>query len=193
MRLPDRSMTAKLAALALLLLCVPAFADPPMRIPDVAVIDQSGQSHNFYADLVKDRVVAVNFVFTSCTTICPIMGATFAQVQKLLGSGDDVSLISITIDPRNDTPARLAAWGKKVGAKPGWTLVTGAPADIEALLRAMGVYTPDKNDHGPIAVVGDDRTGTWQRISGFATPATIAGELRKFAAARGKARTRESR
>ena len=179
-------MMGKLLALALLL-CAPALAaDGPMRIPDVAVVDQSGKSHNFYADLVKDRVVAVNFVFTSCTTICPVMGATFAQVQKLLGARGDVSLISITIDPRNDTPARLAAWGKKVGAKPGWTLVTGAPDDIDALLKAMGVFTPDKNDHGPIIVVGDDRTASWQRINGFAAPAAIAAELRKFTAARGK-------
>ena len=179
-------MMGKLLALALLL-CAPALpAADPMRIPDVAVVDQAGKSHNFYADLVKDRVVAVNFVFTSCTTICPVMGATFAQVQKLLGARGDVSLISITIDPRNDTPARLAAWGKKVGAKPGWTLVTGAPDDIDALLKAMGVFTPDKNDHGPIIVVGDDRTASWQRINGFAAPAAIAAELRKFAAARGK-------
>ena len=164
-----------------LLLCPSAFA---MTIPDVSVVDQNGKSHHFYADLVKDRVVALNFVFTSCTTICPVMGATFAQVQKLLGPRDDVTLISVTIDPRNDTPARLKAWGQKVGAKPGWTLVTGDPTDIDALLKAMGVFTPDKNDHGPIIVVGDDRTATWQRINGFATPAAIAGELRKFAAAR---------
>src|ERR1051326_8359915 len=181
-------------ALALLLACAPVVAaDAPLRIPNVPAVDQNGKSHNFYTDLVKDRVVAVNFVFTSCTTICPVMGATFAQVQKLLGSRDDVSLISISIDPRNDTPARLAAWGKKVGARPGWTLVTGAPADIEALQRAMGVFTADKNEHGPIVIVGDDRTATWQRINGFASAATIAGELRKFAAERGKGRASESR
>jgi protein SCO1/2 len=180
-------MMPKLLALALVL-CAPlaAAADAPMHIPDVKVVDQAGQSHNFYADLVKDRIVAVNFVFTSCTTICPVMGATFAQVQKLLGKRDDVALISITIDPRNDTPARLAAWGKKVGAKPGWTLVTGDPNDIDSLLKAMGVFTPDKNDHGPIVVVGDDRTATWQRISGFAAPGAIAAELRKLNAARGQ-------
>ena len=180
-------MMARLLAVALLL-CSPVLlaADDPMRIPDVPVVDQAGKAHHFYADLVKGRVVAVNFVFTSCTTICPVMGATFAQVQKLLGGRDDVSLISISIDPRNDTPARLAAWGKKVGARPGWTLVTGAPNDIDNLLKAMGVFTPDKNDHGPIVVVGDDRTGSWQRLNGFAAPAAIAAELRKFTAARGK-------
>jgi len=181
-------MMPRVLALALLLAAVPALAadDAPMHIPNVAVVDQSGKHHDFYTDLVKDRVVAVNFVFTSCTTICPVMGATFAQVQKLLGARDDVSLISISIDPRNDTPARLAAWGKKVGAKPGWTLVTGDPNDIDALLKAMGVFTPDKIDHGPIVVVGDDRTATWQRINGFAAPGAIAAELRKFSAARGK-------
>lgn len=178
-------MMRKLVLLALLL-CSPALlADDAMRIPDVPVVDQAGQHHNFYSGLVQGRVVAVNFVFTSCTTICPVMGATFAQVQKLLGRRDDIALISISIDPRTDTPARLAAWGKKVGAKPGWTLVTGDPDDINTLLKAMGVFTPDKNDHGPIIVVGDDRTATWQRINGFAAPQAIVNELRKFEAARG--------
>jgi protein SCO1/2 len=171
----------KLLVLALLL-CPSAFA---MNIPDVPVVDQNGKNHNFYADLVKDRIVAVNFVFTSCTTICPVMGATFAQVQKLLGKRDDVTLISISIDPRNDTPARLMAWGKKVGARPGWTLVTGDPGDIDALLKAMGVFTPDKNDHGPIIVVGDDRAAAWQRINGFAAASAIVAELRKLESARG--------
>lgn len=181
-------MMAKPLAVALLLCSLAlhaSAADAPMRIPDVPVVDQSGAAHKFYSDLVKDRVVAVNFVFTSCTTICPVMGATFARVQQLLGKrAGDVTLISISIDPANDTPARLAAWGKKVGAKPGWTLVTGVPDDINALLKAMGAFTPDKNDHGPILLVGDDRTGSWQRINGFATPAAIVAELRKFTAAR---------
>ncbi|HYK02189.1 MAG TPA: SCO family protein [Thermoanaerobaculia bacterium] len=151
---------------------------PPMRIADVPVVDQSGNAKRFYSELVKDRIVAMNFIFTSCTTICPTLGANFAKVQSLLGeSGRDVSLISISIDPVNDTPARLAAWSTRLGGKPGWTLVTGEGTDIDALLKSIGAFTPDKNDHGPLVVLGDDRTGRWQRMNAFAAPAKIVEAL----------------
>src|SRR5688572_20875935 len=130
----------RLTAIALLLAAQAAFAQhedhgnhahaaeeekpPSMRIADVPVVDQHGAAKRFYSELVKDRIVAMNFIFTSCTTICPTLGANFAKVQSLLGeSGRDVSLISISIDPVNDTPARLAAWSTRLGGKPGWTLV----------------------------------------------------------------------
>src|SRR5882757_2866913 len=103
----------------------PAVTAVNLNIADSPVIDQTGAARHFYSDLVKDRVVVMNFVFTSCTTICPTMGATFARVQKLLGSRKDISLISVSIDPANDTPERLAAWSRRLGGGPGWTLVTG--------------------------------------------------------------------
>ncbi|MEA2463538.1 MAG: hypothetical protein QOJ98_1285, partial [Acidobacteriota bacterium] len=89
----------------------------------------------------------------------------------------DVSLISISIDPVNDTPARLAAWSSRLGGKPGWTLVTGEGTDIDSLLKSLGAFTPDKNDHGPLVVIGDDRTGRWQRMNAFAAPAKIVEAL----------------
>lgn len=159
-----------------------------MRIADVPVVDQSGAAKRFYSELVKDRIVAINFIFTSCTTICPTLGANFARVQSLLGdSGKDVSLISISIDPVNDTPARLAAWSEKLGAKPGWTLVTGERNDIDALLKSVGAFTPDKNDHGPLIVLGDDRTGRWQRMNGFAAPSKIVSALHALGTERASA------
>ncbi len=178
---------------AILLLCSPAFAqhenqesraEAPkreMRIANVPVVDQSGASKRFYSELVKDRIVAINFVFTTCTTICPTLGATFAKVQSLLGDkGKDVSLISISIDPANDTPARLAAWSKQLGGKAGWTLVTGQPAEIDTLLKSVGAFSSDKNAHGPLLVIGDDRTGRWQRMNGFTTPAKIVETLQSL-------------
>jgi protein SCO1 len=186
----------RLTVIALLLAAPPAFAQhedhgaahhahsaeeakpPAMRIADVPVVDQSGAAKRFYSELVKDRIVAMNFIFTSCTTICPTLGANFARVQSLLGeSGRDVSLISISIDPVNDTPARLSAWSTRLGGKPGWTLVTGEGTDIDALLKSIGAFTPDKNDHGPLVVIGDDRTGRWQRMNAFAAPAKIVESL----------------
>src|SRR5215213_4690342 len=76
-------------------------ATEKLVIPDVEVLDQDGQKLHFYTDLVKDRVVAINFIFTTCTTICPPLGATFARVQKDLGerAGREVQMISISVDP----------------------------------------------------------------------------------------------
>jgi protein SCO1/2 len=163
---------------------------PPMRIADVPVVDQGGNARRFYSELVKDRIVAMNFIFTSCTTICPTLGANFAKVQSLLGeSGRDVSLISISIDPVNDTPARLAAWSNRLGGKPGWTLVTGESTDIDTLLKSVGAFTPDKNDHGPLVVLGDDRTGRWQRMNAFAAPSKIVEVLQSLGKERAAAAT----
>ncbi|HEX2832580.1 MAG TPA: SCO family protein [Thermoanaerobaculia bacterium] len=170
---------------ATLLACAPlAFGDSvdsPMRIADVSVVDQGGASKRFYTELVKDRIVAINFIFTSCTTICPTLGATFAKVQSLLGdSAKDITLLSITLDAPNDTPARLEAWRTRLGGQPGWTLVTGEPNEIDTLLKSVGAFTPDKTDHGPLIVIGDDRTGRWQRMDGFTAPAKIAEALQSL-------------
>src|SRR5687767_2097048 len=115
-------------ALALLLMTVTPLSagDSVLSIPDIAVIDQNGKAVRFHRDLVQGKLVAMNFIFTSCTTVCTPMGANFAALQKLLGDRTDVALISVSIDPVNDTPARLKAWSARFQARPGWTLVTGA-------------------------------------------------------------------
>jgi cytochrome oxidase Cu insertion factor (SCO1/SenC/PrrC family) len=165
-------------ALLLLLLALPSFAQTKLNIPDTTVIDQTGASRHFYSDLVKDRVVVMNFIFTTCTTICPTMGATFSRVQRLLGNRE-VSLISISVDPATDTPQRLDAWSKKLDARPGWTLVTGEKTDIDRLLKSLGVFTPSRDSHTPTVLVGNARSGQWQRASGFATPAAIVSLIDK--------------
>jgi protein SCO1/2 len=155
-----------------------------LDIPDVPVVDQDGNAVRFYSDLVKDRVVAVNFVFTTCTTICPPMGATFAKLQKLLGdrSGREVHLISVSVDPATDTPERLKAWSGKFGAGPGWTLVTGERTEVVRLLKALGVYTPNINDHTPLVLLGDDARHRWTRAYGLAPPAKLAELIEAMAA-----------
>lgn len=147
-----------------------------LDIPDVPVVDQDGNDLRFYSDLVKGKVVAINFVFTTCTTICPPMGANFAKLQKILGerAGQDVHLISVSVDPSTDTPERMKAWGQKFGAGPGWTLVTGDRSEITRLLKALGVYTADINDHSPLVLVGNDAKGEWTRAYGLAAPAKVA-------------------
>ena len=147
-----------------------------LQIPDVSLLDQDGKPVRFVTDLLQDRVVAINFVFTTCTTICPPMGANFAKLRQLLGerAGKDVHLISVSVDPRTDTPERLKAWAGKFGAGPGWTLVTGDPDEVVRLLKALGVYTPDIRDHSPLLLVGNASRGEWTRAYGLAPPAQIA-------------------
>jgi protein SCO1/2 len=156
-----------------------------LRIPDVPVLDQDGQARRFYTDLVKGRVVIANFVFTTCTTICPPMGANFARLQKLLGdrAGRDVFLISVSVDPTTDTPERLKAWSQKFGAGPGWTLVTGGREEITRLLKALGVYTPNITEHTPLALLGDDARQQWTRVFGLTPPSRLAEMIDELAPA----------
>src|SRR4051812_44034298 len=146
-----------------------------LTIPDVALVDQDGKPVHFYSDLVQGKVVLMNFIFTSCTTICPPMGATFAKVQKLLGerAGRDVHLISVSVDPGTDTPQRLTAWRQKLGGGPGGTLVTGDKESVPRLLKALGVYTASVSDHTPLVLAGNDAQGRWTRAYGLAPPAKM--------------------
>lgn len=148
-------------------------------IPDVKVTTQDGKTVDFYSDLIKGKVVAVNFVFTSCTTVCPPMGAIFGKLQE---QHANEHLVSVSIDPEVDTPQRLKAWSQKFGARPGWTLVTGKKDDIVRILKAMNAYSGDFANHQPVTIVGNDATGTWKRSYGF-TPASklavMLDELRK--------------
>src|SRR6185503_17054624 len=92
------------------------------RIPDVRVYDENGNALRFYTDLVKGKTVAINFIFTTCTTICPPLTATFRRVQQDLTEGaTDVQLISISVDPTTDTPERLREFAAKFKAGPRWT------------------------------------------------------------------------
>jgi cytochrome oxidase Cu insertion factor (SCO1/SenC/PrrC family) len=144
------------------------------RVPDVKVYDQNGNRLNFYTDLVKNKTVAINFIFTTCTTICPPMTATFRRVQQELATTAlDAQLISISVDPTTDTPERLRDFAAKFKAGPGWTFVTGDKAEMDTLLRALGAAVADKNDHSPMILVGNDKTGYWTRTYGLSAPTTL--------------------
>ena len=152
---------------------------PKMEIPDVAVLDQHGNKLNFYTDLIKDKTVAINFIFTNCTTICPPLAATFQRLQREMGErvGKDVHLISISVDPVTDTPERLKAWGAKFKAGPGWTFVTGEKQEMDKLLTALGAAVSKREDHTPALIIGNDSKGVWTRTYGLAKIPQIMGVL----------------
>ena len=152
-----------------------------MVIPDVEVLDQNGNALHFYSDLIKGKTVAINFIFTNCTTICPPLAATFARVQKDLGekTGRDVHFISISVDPLTDTPERLKAWGAKFKAGDGWTFVTGEKQEVDKLLNALGASVSRREDHSPTVIVGNDLKGVWTRTYGLARSTQIVGLIMK--------------
>lgn len=144
------------------------------RIPDSHVIDQYGKRLNFYSDLIKGKTVAINFIFTTCTTICPPLTATFRRVQQeLTERAVPAQLISISVDPATDTPERLRDFAAKFKAGPGWTFVTGEKGEIDSLLRALGVAVFDKNDHTPMIIVSNDVNGYWTRTYGLSSPTVL--------------------
>jgi len=144
------------------------------RIPDVPVRDQNGTRLKFYTDLVKGKTVAINFIFTSCTTICPSLTATFRRVQEDLATrAADVQLISITVDPITDTPERLREFATRFKAAPGWTFVTGYKADIDSLLLGLGAAAANAADHTPTILVTNDVTGYRTRAHGLSSPAAL--------------------
>jgi len=141
-----------------------------LMIPDVEVLDQEGNTLHFYSDLIKGKTVAINFIFTNCTTICPPLAATFARVQKELGEkvGKDVHFISISVDPLTDTPERLKSWGAKFKAGAGWTFVTGNKEEMDKLLNALGASVSRREDHTPSVIIANDSKNVWTRSYGLA-------------------------
>jgi protein SCO1/2 len=132
--------------------------------------------------LVKDRVVAINFVFTTCTAICPSLTATFRRVQQEAAArGLKVQLISISVDPTTDTPERLKDFAAKFKAEPGWTFVTGEKTRIDSVLQALGAAVNNRNDHTPMILIGNAASNYWTRAYGLSSPVMIVDVLAEAA------------
>lgn len=161
-----------------------------LNVPDVPVLDQNGKRRSFYKDLVAGRSVAINFIFTSCTSICSPLSATFKAMQtEVARAGGDVHFISVSVDPLSDTPQELNKFAKKFEAGPGWTFVTGSRASIDAILKAYDVSAGDPNDHSPMIYLGHEPSKRWVRTYGLASPQQLVERLTglsKVAAADGK-------
>ena len=140
---------------------------------------------------MADRIVAINFVYTTCTTICPVLSALFAQVQDQLGPrlGAEVRLVSMSIDPARDTPKRMAAEAAKFDAAPGWLWLTGRKNDVDRVLMGLDAYAPAFEEHASMILIGDAERGVWRRLFGFPAPDEIVAVIDEFAAARAASNT----
>lgn len=153
--------------------------------PNVLLRTQDNEPVRFYDDLVKDKVVTINFFYAKCEEICPIVTANLARVQKLLGDkvGRDVFMRSITLRPELDTPEALKAYSKMHGAGPGWEFLTGSRDDVELLRRSLGFTNPDaKLDQDITQHIGNVRYGNeplmlWGACPGQARPEWIVESI----------------
>nr|AYM54203.1 membrane protein [Sorangium cellulosum] len=154
---------------------------PGVAVPDEELVDQDGAPVRL-RELAEDRVLAVNFIFTTCTTICSPMTAVFGRLQAELGGAleRDVRLVSISLDPAMDTPERLKAYAERFGRRPGWVFLTGDRARVNRVLDALGGRAPIKERHAPITLIGRAAEGRWTRVDGIAPPARLAEEVRAY-------------
>ncbi len=163
-----------LASLALVLL-VPGLAraaedEAQQYFTDVVLVNQDGEKLRLYSDLMRDKVVLIHAVFTTCEGVCPVMMGNLVKIQKWLGPrlGTDVHILSLTVDRETDTPPRLKAFAQKFKAEPGWHFLTGSPENLELALRKLGLWVERKEDHSSVFMVGNVPTGLWKKAFGMA-------------------------
>jgi protein SCO1 len=144
-----------------------------LTVPDLEVVNQAGEHVRFNSGVIRDRVAVITSFFTSCTAFCPMTQERMARLAKLLRSrmGKDVIFVSVSVDPANDTPAAMKAWGEKFHIGPGWTLVSGKTEDVQSLLKSLGLFV-DIQRHQSMLIVGNQKSG-WMRVSSWSSPARL--------------------
>ena len=137
---------------------------------DVVLLNQDGEKMRFYSDLLKGKTVIINSFFATCQGSCLPITRNLEKVQEAHGDrlGKDAFMISISVDPTVDTPGELKAFGKKFHARPGWYFLTGSKENVDFVLKKLGQFVENKNDHLNLVIVGKDRTGLWKKAFGLA-------------------------
>jgi len=150
-----------------------------VKVPAVRLTDQDGRKVELRNDVIGDRVVVMGFVYTTCTTVCPVTSALFEQLQTKLGPrlGSEVRLVSMTVDPVRDTPARLKAYAARHHAGAEWRWLTGDTPTVTRALDAFGAYNADFTQHPAMILVLDGRSGDSVRLFGFPPPDTILAQV----------------
>jgi protein SCO1/2 len=157
-------------------------SDASYVIPDVRIVDESGRAANLSSVLEGNAPILLNFIFTTCTAVCPILTATFSQVQEGLGSErNSVRMISLSIDPEQDTPEVLRSYAKKHHAGPQWHFFTGTLADMISIEKSFDIYRGNKMNHEPVSFMRVGADSKWMRIDGFASADDLVREFRQLA------------
>jgi protein SCO1 len=179
--------SALLVGMAAVILVRPALAGrlPADHFPNIELTTHDGKKVHFYDDLIKDKIVAINLIYTHCEYSCPLETARMVQVQKILGDrvGKDIFFYSISIDPKRDTPEVLKAYMEKYHVGPGWTFLTGKKEDIDFLSKKIGLYSDPAlslDGHTPHLLIGNEPTGQWMRNSALDNPRFLSQMLGEF-------------
>lgn len=137
---------------------------------DTLLVNQNGEKMRLYSDLLRGKTVIINSFFATCQGSCLPITRNLEKVQEALGDrlGKDARIISISVDPEVDTPTELKAFSKKFHARPGWYFLTGSKENVEFVLKKLGQFVEDKNDHYNIVIIGNERTGLWKKAFGLA-------------------------
>jgi protein SCO1/2 len=165
-----------------------------VTLHDIQLVDVDGRAVRFKSEAVDDHIVVVSFIYTSCSTICPVTSAVLADVQDHLISklgerfGRDVKLISLTVDPVTDTPERLKDYAASFGGTGGWLWLTGDKPRVDRVLTGLGAYAADFTQHSGAVLVGDAHSGDWTRLFGIPNPSNIVDRVEQLLAAREDAR-----
>ena len=155
------------------------------KIPQLQLLRDSGKSVSLPQELDDGRPVVMNFIFTTCATTCPLSSQTFSAFQRKLGAERSrVHMVSISIDPEQDTPARLRSYAKKFHAGPQWQHYTGTLQASLAAQQAFGAYRGDKMSHTPLTLMRAAPGKPWTRIDGFVTPDQLLQQYHDLLAAR---------
>jgi len=154
-----------------------------VAIPDVVLVDSRGEKVRLKSLLETDQPVIVDFIYATCTTICPVLSAGFANVQRKFGpETEKVRLVSITIDPENDTPRAMKEYLERYQAQPGWHFLTGSRKDIDQVMNAFNAYFRSKMDHQPLSFIRSQEDGKWIRLYGLMSSRDLMNELQKTGA-----------
>ena len=147
------------------------------QVPDVTLVNQDGKRINLKDLLDSGKPVLLDFIYGTCTTICPVLSIGFSHFQKKLGpAAGSVQLVSISIDPDNDTPEVMKEYLERYDAQPGWDFLTGNREDIIAVMRAFDAYVINKMNHYPLTILhapGDDK---WVRINELLATSDLMNE-----------------
>jgi len=151
-----------------------------VTLSDAPMVDQDGNPRTLASDVVGDRIVVVDFIFTSCQTICPVTTSLLGEARKRLEHIPDSQLafVSMSIDSNTDTPERLAEFAARHRAN--WTFLTGEKATMDAALTAMDAYSTNPEDHAPMVLIGDAQSGHFVRVFGLPDPAFVESRVQDY-------------
>jgi cytochrome oxidase Cu insertion factor (SCO1/SenC/PrrC family) len=148
---------------------------------DLPLLTQDGKEVRFYTDVLKDKVVLINFIFTECADACPLITQKLTLVRDQLEGqlGDPVQFVSISLDPVRDTPAELKKFARRHQADhDGWLFLTGERDNVEHIVKKLGQYSPDLQAHSTLILAGNVKYAHWMKIAPNAPSAGIAEKVR---------------